>query len=113
MHELSLCRSIADLVVEAAARAGVAEVSRITLEIGLGAPVEIEAIRFCLPLCLDDTVAARAELTIERPPLKIRCATCGSEHDAASARAPCPACGGRSGDILSGRAMRVLSIEAA
>lgn len=112
MHELSLCRSIADLVLESATRAGAKSVSRITLEIGHGAPVEIEAIRFCLPLCLDDTVAAGAELAIERPLLTIRCGACGLTHESIRAHAPCPACGASTGTILSGRQMRVVSIEA-
>lgn len=112
MHELSLCRSIADLVVDAATRAQAEGVTRITLEIGLGAPVEIEAIRFCMPLCLEDTVAAGAELVIERPLLEIRCGACGTTHAATTARAPCPSCGALAGTILSGRQMRVVSIEA-
>lgn len=112
MHELSLCRSIADLVVDAASEAKARKVSRITLEIGMGAPVEIEAIRFCLPLCLDDTVAEGAELVIERPLLTLRCSSCGTSHESTSARAPCPNCGSITGAIVSGRQMRVVSIEA-
>lgn len=112
MHELSLCRSIADLVVDAATEAGARRVRRITLEIGRGAPVEIEAIRFSLPLCLEDTVAAGAELTIERPLLEMRCGACGLTHESVDSRAPCPACGASTGTIVSGRQMRVVSIEA-
>lgn len=112
MHELSLCRSIADLVVEAAADADARKVSRIVLEIGMGAPVEIEAIRFCLPLCLEDTVAGDAELVIERPLLTLECGLCGAGYDSTTARAPCPACGSLTSTIVSGRQMRVVSIEA-
>ena len=112
MHEMSLCHAIAELVVDGARAAGAAAVRSITLEIGVAAPVEVEAIRFCLPLCLDDTVAAGAELIIERPPMKIRCAACGDEHESVAAHAPCPACGDRRGEIVSGRQMRVVSIEA-
>lgn len=111
MHELSLCRSIADLVEAAAADAGAAAVSRITLEIGVAAPVEIEAIRFCLPLCLADTRAAEAEIVIDRPALQMKCRSCGALFSGDGRLAPCPACGGRGGEILAGDEMRVLSIE--
>ncbi len=112
MHELSLCRSIADLVVAAAEESGVRVVRRITLEIGAAAPVEVEAIRFCLPLCLDDTCAASAEIVVERPPMKMRCAACGDVFVASNRLTSCPACGGTGGDIVAGREMRVRSIEA-
>lgn len=111
MHELSLCRSIADLVEAAAADAGCIAVRRITLEIGVAAPVEIEAIRFCLPLCLADTRAAEAEIVIDRPALEMRCRSCGGLICGESRLAVCPACGGRGGEILAGDGMRVLSIE--
>lgn len=113
MHEMSLCRSIADLVAAAAAESGVAVVGRITLEIGMAAPVEIEAIRFCLPLCLADTCAAEAEIVVERPAMTMRCIDCGTVFVADRRFTPCPGCGGAGGDIVAGREMRVRSIEAA
>ena len=112
MHEMSLCHAIAEIVVDEARAAGAAGIRRVTLEIGVAAPVEIEAIRFCLPLCLADTVAAEAELKIERPPLEIRCDGCGAIHHPPRATAPCPVCGAVGGDILSGRQMRVVALEA-
>ena len=111
MHELSLCRSIADLVETAATEAGCDAVRRITLEIGVAAPVEIEAIRFCLPLCLADTRAAEAEIVITRPTVEMKCRSCGALISGETRLAPCPACGGRGGEILRGDEMRVLSIE--
>ncbi len=111
MHELSLCRSIADLVETAAAEAGCDAVRRITLEIGLAAPVEIEAIRFCLPLCLAETRAAEAEIVIERPAVEMKCRSCGAHISGNGRFTPCPACGGRGGEILAGDEMRVRSIE--
>lgn len=111
MHELSLCRSIADLVAAAAAEAKAATVSRITLEIGVAAPVEIEAIRFCLPLCLADGCAAQAEIVIERPPVQMKCRSCGTIFSTTGRLVPCPTCDGTGGEILAGDEMRVLSIE--
>ncbi len=111
MHELSLCRSIADLVEAAAADAGSASVRRITLEIGVAAPVEIEAIRFCLPLCLAETRADKAEIVIDRPALEMKCRSCGALFSSASRLTPCSACGGSAVEILSGDEMRVVSIE--
>jgi hydrogenase nickel incorporation protein HypA/HybF len=111
LHELSLCRSIADLVEAAAVDAGCTAVRRIRLEIGVAAPVEIEAIHFCLPLCLADTRAAQAEILIDRPDLQMKCRSCDTIISGTSRLAPCPACGGRGGEILAGDEMRVLSID--
>ena len=64
MHELALCESITDLVVECARREGIARVSRVVIEIGVAAAVDPEALSFCFPITAADTVAAGAELVI-------------------------------------------------
>ena len=109
MHELSLCESIAELVVAAARQEGVARVTRVTLEIGSAAPVDPEALRFCFPLTVADTPARDAELVIERVALRVRCQGCGAEYEPPAPIDPCPACGGFARSVLAGREMRVAS----
>ncbi len=112
MHELSLCTSVADTVLECARREGVRRVTRVVLEIGTGAPVMAEALRFAFPLVAANTLLEGATLEIRQTPLTLRCQACGHEHAPRSVGTPCPACGGSAADVLAGREMRVLSFEA-
>lgn len=111
MHELSLCASVADTVLECARREGVQRVTRVVLEIGAGAPVMADALRFAFPLVAANTLLEGAELEIRQPALRLRCRPCGHEYTPRSAGMPCPTCGGCAADVLAGREMRVLSFD--
>ena len=113
MHELALCESITDLVVDCARQEGVARVSRVVIEIGVAAPVDPEALSFCFPITAADTVAAGAELVINRVALRARCKSCRTETHPTRLISPCPACGSFGRTILAGREMRVVSFDAA
>ncbi len=113
MHELALCESITDLVVECARQEGIARVSRVVIEIGVAAPVEPEALSFCFPITAADTVAAGAELVINRVALRAKCESCRTEYAPDTLISPCPACGSFGRMILAGREMRVVSFDAA
>jgi hydrogenase nickel incorporation protein HypA/HybF len=111
MHELSISGSITDLVVDCAERENIARVSRVVVEIGTAAAVDPEALMFCFPITTADTVAAGAELVINRVELRTKCGTCGGVHSPATQISPCPTCGSFVSEILAGREMRVVSIE--
>lgn len=113
MHELSLCTSIVDLVLESARREGVGRVTRVVLEIGIAAPVDPAALQFTFPLVAADTLMDGAELVIQRLPLLLRCTACDARYTPATPAAPCPACGAFLRETLRGHEMRVLSFEAA
>jgi hydrogenase nickel incorporation protein HypA/HybF len=111
MHELSISESITDLVVEYARREHVAHVSRVVIDIGVAASVDPEALLFCFPITAAGTVAAGAELVINRIALKVRCEACQAEYAAPTQIAACPACGSFARKILEGREMRVVAFE--
>lgn len=111
MHELSLSESIIALVTECAGHEGVGRVSRVTVDIGEASAVDPQALQFCFPLLSKGTVAAGAELVINRIPLKVRCADCRAEYRPESPIAPCPACGSHARAVLEGREMRVVSFD--
>ncbi|HTR12363.1 MAG TPA: hydrogenase maturation nickel metallochaperone HypA [Roseiarcus sp.] len=113
MHELSLCQSIMELVVESAKRERMTRIARVVVEIGVAAAVDADALRFCFPIVAEDTLAAGAELAIVGVPLRARCNSCGAEFAPETPFDPCPACGGVERVILSGREMRVVSFEGA
>ena len=110
MHELSLSESITDLVVDYARREHVARVSRVVIDIGAAASVDPQALLFCFPITTVGTVAAGAELVINRIALKVRCEACrpNMPRRRRSRRAR-PAAVART--ILEGREMRVVAFE--
>ena len=111
MHELSISESITDLVVEYAGREHVARVSRVVIDVGVAASVDPQALLFCFPITAAGTVAAGAELVINRIALKVRCEACQTEYAAPTQIAACPACGSFARTILEGREMRVVAFE--
>jgi hydrogenase nickel incorporation protein HypA/HybF len=113
MHELSLSQSITELVVETAQREQVARVLRVVIELGEAASVDAEALAFCFPITTAETVAAGAELVINRVPLRARCEACGQVFAPANLIAPCPSCGSYAREVLEGREMRVVSFDGA
>jgi hydrogenase nickel incorporation protein HypA/HybF len=111
MHELTLSASIIDTVVECARRERIVRVSRVVIEIGIAASVDPQALLFCFPITAAETVAADAELVINRTALKARCNACQAEYAPENVIAACPACGSFARTILAGREMRVVSFD--
>jgi hydrogenase nickel incorporation protein HypA/HybF len=111
MHELSISESITDLVVDCAQREHIARVSRVVIEIGAAAAVDPEALMFCFPVTTRETVAAGAELIINRVALQAKCEICRGIHSPETQISACPRCGSFASQLLAGREMRVVSIE--
>ena len=111
MHELTLSENIIDTVVECARRERIARVSRVVIEIGIAASVDPQALLFCFPITAAETVAAGAELVINRTALKARCNACQTEYAPENVIAACPACGSFARTILAGCEMRVVSFD--
>jgi hydrogenase nickel incorporation protein HypA/HybF len=103
MYEWALSESILDLVVECARGERIARVTR--------AVVEPKALRFCSPITAVDTVAAGADLVIQRIALRAICGACDAEYAPETLVSACPACGGFPRDILAGRETRVVSFD--
>ena len=111
MHELALSQNIVDIVVERARREGVHAVTRITVEVGMAAGVEPEALRFCFEIVTADTLARGAELAIETIALQARCRACALSFEPASLVSPCPHCGSYGPLLEQGGELRVKSFD--
>ena len=110
MHELSLSKSIVDLVVECARNQGMHAVTQVVVEVGIAAGVEPDALRFCFDVVAADTLAQGAELAIETVTLQARCRNCTCEFEPPRLLAPCPHCGSHALLLLRGRELRVKSL---
>jgi hydrogenase nickel incorporation protein HypA/HybF len=113
MHELALVESMIELVAHGARRERMVRVTRVLIEIGAGACVDPDALRFCFPIAAADTVAASAELVINQIPLHAKCDHCDIDYTPETLFAPCPSCGRFGGRVTAGREMRVVSFHGA
>lgn len=108
MHELSLTQAVVDAIVD---RMGDAEIECVRLEIGKLSGVVVDSIRFCFDLVAEGTIVQGARLEIEEPPGHARCRDCSTEFDVDDPIVLCPACESANVDVLSGRDMRIRSVE--
>jgi len=108
MHELSLTQAVVDTIAE---RFGDTHVIAVRLEIGKLSGVVVDSIRFCFDLVAEDTTLAGARLEIVEPCGRGRCRSCSQTFDVDDPIVLCPACGSANVEVLSGRELRILSVE--
>ncbi len=111
MHELALCESILALIEEQARAQRFMRVSRVWLDVGALAAVEIPALRFGFEVLARGTLAEGAALEITEIPGRARCLPCGEAHPIAARGDPCPRCGSWELQLIDGTQMRVRELE--
>ena len=107
MHEMAITRSVVDAVCEHAAGR---RVHSVRVEIGQLCAVVPDSMQFCFGLAAEGTVAAGARLDLDVQPGRARCRPCGGEFGLSDLVLLCP-CGSFDVEVLSGRDMRILSME--
>jgi hydrogenase nickel incorporation protein HypA/HybF len=108
MHELSLTQAVVNSVAE---RFGPTRVVAVSLEIGKLSGVVVDSIRFCFDLVAEGTTLAGARLEIVEPCGRARCRSCSQTFDVDDPIVLCPTCGSANVEVLSGRELRILSVE--
>ena len=111
MHELSLARSLVELVEEHALERHTHRVKQINLRLGeLSAMTR--ALHFCFSAVAQGTACDGAKLSIEEVPLTVYCGNC-DEVKRPSGRYSfrCIDCGMPTPKIVSGKEMQLVSIE--
>lgn len=111
MHELAICQALLDQVHAVAANHPGAAVSCITISVGPLSGVVPEFLERAFLLARAGGPAANAELTIETPPLRIRCRSCGAEAEVAPTRLVCTSCGDFHTDLLQGDELVLQRVE--
>src|SRR3954453_22338616 len=111
MHELSIALSILDLAAGEAERHG-GRVAAVHLKLGPLSGVVKEALLSAYDLAREGTPLARAELVVADMPLVAWCPACAAQRTLASPQALCcPACGGPTPEVVSGREWEVVALE--
>ena len=110
MHELSIALSILDVAEEEAERHG-GRVVAVRLRLGALSGVVKEALVSAYDLAREGTPLAQAELVVEEVPLAAYCPACAAERTLASQELCCPACGGPTAEVVTGRELEVVALE--
>ncbi|WP_372792751.1 hydrogenase maturation nickel metallochaperone HypA [Lutibacter sp.] len=111
MHELSIALGIVKIAEDETAKAKAKKVTKIELEIGVLAGVEIDSLNFVWSSAVQDTVLENAEKEILIIEGKGKCIDCDTEFEMDNIYDCCPECGSNFKGILKGKELRVKAIE--
>jgi len=111
MHELAITKSMLDLVLEQAERAGAKEVVKINLVIGEMTGVVEECVQFYFDFLGQGTIAEGAALSFKMVPVTARCQGCDKLFEIKEFDWACPYCQSNNMEIISGKELFVESIE--
>ncbi|MEV6007228.1 hydrogenase maturation nickel metallochaperone HypA [Streptomyces sp. NPDC051976] len=112
MHEMSIALAVIGQVEDAARAAGATAVRSVRLQVGELAGVVPDALAFSYELGCAGTVLEGSALTVDAVEGRARCEPCADEW--AVGMPPdlcCPACGTAATELLSGRELRIVSVE--
>lgn len=110
MHETAIAQSLIDLMVREAESAGGGRIAAARLVLGEMSGVDEETLRFAFDVCTRGTIAEGCRLDVERVPVRLRCRACGAEG-ADDPFLPCGTCGAVGYEMLSGRELRLASLD--
>ena len=112
MHEMALAKGVLDIVESYAVNNNAKKVTEITVLVGEMTGVVWESLEFCFQALSQNTMAEGAKLIMKPVPLIGRCGKCGNQEPIENYKFICSACGSSQIQIISGRELRVESLEA-
>lgn len=110
MHELFICQALILQTQDIARQRGATGVTGITIELGPLSGVEPALLQSAYTLARAGTLAWNALLTIDVPPLRVRCRQCGHETEVRPNRLLCNDCGSFRTEVISGDEMILKSL---
>jgi hydrogenase nickel incorporation protein HypA/HybF len=111
MHEFSLIQSIVEIVLESASKHHLKQVSTVEIEVGKASGVIREAMEFAWEAARKETILDHTVLKIKVIPLLVRCNLCDRQYEPDEVYECCPGCGGVSPEVITGKELKVVSIE--
>lgn len=111
MHEMALCESIRSIIEDQARHQDFVRVSRVALEVGPLAGVEVEALKFGFDVAMRGSPAEGAALEIVETPATAWCMPCGVNVPIAERYAPCPHCGSHQLQVTGGEELQIKELE--
>jgi hydrogenase nickel incorporation protein HypA/HybF len=112
VHELPATQGLMDIVLDAARNAGAVRVRTVDVVIGDLSSMVDDSVQFYFDVLSRDTVAAGAELRIQRVRAVAECGSCGASYAVQAPLVPvCEVCGSLSLRVSGGREFYIDSIE--
>ncbi len=111
MHELSVCMSLVEQIMDIAGQQDAARIDRIVLKVGPLSGIEADLLLHAYPLAAEGTLAADAELVIESTEVIVHCTECEAESSVKPNRLLCSDCGGYRTRVISGDEMILQRLE--
>lgn len=111
MHEYAVTRSMINIVLEEAKRAGAGKVTEIRLVIGDLSTIIDDSVQMYFDIISEGTIAEGAKLIFKRVAAEFRCKACGNKYPKPRTGFECPLCGEMGTPSGIGREFYIESIE--
>jgi hydrogenase nickel incorporation protein HypA/HybF len=111
VHELSVARGIADIVSDLVEPRDRPRIRAITVVVGELSGVVADSLAFCFEAVSTEYSIPSKSLAIQHVPFRCYCRTCQHEFANTMGIVICPVCGGSDTHMLSGRELRVATID--
>ena len=111
MHELAITKSMLDLVLEQAEKAGAREIGKINLVIGEMTGVVEDCVKFYFDFLSKGTIAEGTAISFKKIPTIAQCRGCDKTFELKEFDWICPHCGDKNMKIVAGKELYVESIE--
>jgi len=111
MHEMSIARSILDIVEQEMSGHAGSHLQAVNVAVGKLSAVSTEQLTWWFTIMVAETDMAGAVLNVKAVPLGYRCVACGNEFTAEEIALACPKCGAEHPELISGRELTVESLE--
>jgi hydrogenase nickel incorporation protein HypA/HybF len=111
MHEMSITRSILEIVRREMDANDIHALKKLKVRIGELTAVEPDSLRFCFDVSIKGTPFEGAVLEIEEVPLSGRCRECGAEFRITAFENRCFRCASTDIERVSGHELDIISIE--
>jgi len=111
MHELSLIANLFDIMEKKANEKNAKKITYVKLKVGILSGAVPELLENAFEIYKKNTVAAEAELDIEKVPLKLKCKKCGEVSLKNDFILNCSKCGSTDLEILDGTDLYLEKME--
>lgn len=111
MHEMAIAKSIIDIAIAAAEKAGARKVTRVNVIAGELRGIIPLQLTYCFGLMAENTIASGAQLGLEIVPISGKCRRCDETFVVKDYRYICPKCQSEDVQTVSGTELRVKDIE--
>lgn len=112
MHELSIACSLVEEAAREASRAGAGSVTKLRCRIGELRQIDSMFLAEAFEIASSGTVCDRAELCVEKSPVRALCPQCHRRFAVRNWVWKCPACGSEGTEPVGGDELELLSLEA-